>query len=59
MLMFLAFAFAWVERILRAMDRELAVAAAISTLHTTWLSLAEVGFDVEIVRPIYSFPALC
>lgn len=46
----LAFAFAWVERILRAQDRDLAVAAGMSTLHTTWLGLAEVGFDVEIVR---------
>jgi len=34
---------------MRAVDRELAVAAAISTMHTTWLSLGEVGFDTEIV----------
>ncbi|KAG8805527.1 hypothetical protein FRC17_005468, partial [Serendipita sp. 399] len=47
------FAFAWVERILRAKDQELAVAAAISTLHTTWLSLGEVGFDSTLFVDFY------
>ena len=56
-----AFAFAWVERILRAKDQELAVAAGMSTLHTTWLGLAEVGFDTDIVCFPDSFvvPATC
>jgi ubiquitin thioesterase protein OTUB1 len=34
---------------MRAHDQELATAAAISTLHTTWLGLAEVGFETTIV----------
>jgi ubiquitin thioesterase protein OTUB1 len=52
-----AFAFAWVERILRAQDRELAVVAGMSTLHTTWLGLAEVGFDTDIVGFSHSLPS--
>lgn len=47
--LFEAFAFAWVERVLRAADQELAVAAAVSTLHTTYLGLADVGFDAMVV----------
>jgi ubiquitin thioesterase protein OTUB1 len=58
-----AFAFAWVERILRAKNRELAVAAAISVLHTTFLGLSDVGFDVSLVSswpfsPHHSIPYL-
>jgi ubiquitin thioesterase protein OTUB1 len=51
-ILIIAFAFAWVERILRAQDRELATAAAISTLHTTWIGLAEVGFETTIVSKL-------
>lgn len=47
-----AFAFAWVERILRAKDRELSTAAAISTLHTTWLGVQEAGFEAIVVGQI-------
>ena len=44
-----AFAFAWVERVLRAKDQEFAVASAISTLNSTWLGLKDVGFETLVV----------
>ncbi|CCA75337.1 hypothetical protein PIIN_09322 [Serendipita indica DSM 11827] len=48
-----SFAFAWVERILRAKDQEFAVASAISTLNSTWLGLKDVGFETVILEDFY------
>ncbi|KAG8839316.1 hypothetical protein FRC20_006064 [Serendipita sp. 405] len=48
-----SFAFAWVERILRAKDQELAVGAGISTLHTTFQGLGAVGFETTLFVDFY------